>query len=46
MIYMPHWPKPLGSRPKDFSLDRIKSFLNKLDNPEKKNASRNLYSWD
>ncbi len=36
MIYMPHWPKPLGSRPKDFSLDRIKSFLNRLDNPEKK----------
>ncbi|WP_353269825.1 bifunctional folylpolyglutamate synthase/dihydrofolate synthase [Wolbachia endosymbiont (group A) of Myopa testacea] len=36
MIYMPHWPKPLGSRPKDFSLDRIKSFLNKLGNPEKK----------
>ncbi|WP_395463335.1 bifunctional folylpolyglutamate synthase/dihydrofolate synthase [Wolbachia endosymbiont of Cantharis cryptica] len=36
MIYMPHWPKPLGSRPKDFSLDRIKSFLGKLDNPEKK----------
>ncbi|ONI55967.1 hypothetical protein [Wolbachia endosymbiont of Muscidifurax uniraptor] len=24
---MPHWPKPLGSRPNDFSLDRIKSFL-------------------
>ncbi|MBS9531484.1 MULTISPECIES: bifunctional folylpolyglutamate synthase/dihydrofolate synthase [unclassified Wolbachia] len=36
MIYMPHWPKPIGSRPKDFSLDRIKSFLNKLGNPEKK----------
>ncbi len=36
MIYMPHWPKPLGSRPNDFSLDRIKSFLSKLDNPEKK----------
>ncbi len=33
---MPHWPKPLGSRPNDFSLDRIKSFLSKLDNPEKK----------
>lgn len=33
---MPHWPKPIGSRPKDFSLDRIKSFLNKLGNPEKK----------
>ncbi|MGL9758982.1 MAG: bifunctional folylpolyglutamate synthase/dihydrofolate synthase [Wolbachia sp.] len=36
MIYMPHWPKPLGNRPNDFSLDRIKSFLNKLGNPEKK----------
>ncbi len=36
MIYMPHWPKPIGSRPKDFSLDRIKSFLNKLGKPEKK----------
>ncbi|WP_264374486.1 MULTISPECIES: bifunctional folylpolyglutamate synthase/dihydrofolate synthase [unclassified Wolbachia] len=36
MIYMPHWPKPLGSRPKDFSLDRIKSSLNRLGNPEKK----------
>lgn len=36
MIYMHHWPKPIGSRPKDFSLDRIKSFLNKLGNPEKK----------
>lgn len=36
MIHMPHWPKPLGNRPKDFSLDRIKSFLDKLGNPEKK----------
>jgi dihydrofolate synthase/folylpolyglutamate synthase len=33
---MPHWPKPIGSRPSDFSLDRTKSFLSKLDNPEKK----------
>ncbi len=36
MIYMPHWPKPLGRRPKDFSLERMKSFLSKLGNPEKK----------
>ncbi|NSM56202.1 bifunctional folylpolyglutamate synthase/dihydrofolate synthase [Wolbachia endosymbiont of Atemnus politus] len=36
MIYMPHWPKPLGSRPKDFSLERVKSFLSKLGSPEKK----------
>ncbi|XP_026471010.1 uncharacterized protein LOC113375285 [Ctenocephalides felis] len=33
---MPHWPKPLGKRPGDFSLSRMKSFLNGLDNPEKK----------
>jgi dihydrofolate synthase/folylpolyglutamate synthase len=33
---MPHWPKLLGKRPKDFSLERIKSFLSKLGNPEKK----------
>ena len=33
---MPHWPKPLGNRPKDLSLERIKSFLDKLNNPEKK----------
>ncbi|MDG7055127.1 MAG: bifunctional folylpolyglutamate synthase/dihydrofolate synthase [Wolbachia endosymbiont of Menacanthus eurysternus] len=36
MIYMPHWPKPLGRRPKDFSLERMKSFLSKLGSPEKK----------
>ncbi|MDM8335229.1 bifunctional folylpolyglutamate synthase/dihydrofolate synthase [Wolbachia pipientis] len=36
MIYMPHWPKPLGRKPKDFSLERIKSFLNILGNPERK----------
>ncbi|MDD9331085.1 MAG: bifunctional folylpolyglutamate synthase/dihydrofolate synthase [Wolbachia sp.] len=36
MIYIPHWPKPLGSRLNDYSLDRIKSFLSKLGNPEKK----------
>ncbi len=36
MIYMPHWPKPLGSRTRDFTLEHIKSFLNKLGNPEKK----------
>ncbi|MGL9725578.1 MAG: bifunctional folylpolyglutamate synthase/dihydrofolate synthase [Wolbachia sp.] len=36
MIQMPHWPKSLGSRPKDFSLGRMKNFLSKLDNPERK----------
>jgi len=35
MIYMPHWPKPIGRRPRDYSLDRIKNLLNKLGNPEK-----------
>lgn len=36
MIYMPHWPKPLGSRPKDFFLGRMKNFLSRLGNPERK----------
>lgn len=36
MIYMPHWPKPLGSRPRDFSLERIRGFLDRLGNPERK----------
>ncbi|MDG7056046.1 MAG: bifunctional folylpolyglutamate synthase/dihydrofolate synthase [Wolbachia endosymbiont of Meromenopon meropis] len=36
MIYMPHWPKLFYRRSKDFSLERIKIFLNKLGNPEKK----------
>ncbi|QKX01813.1 bifunctional folylpolyglutamate synthase/dihydrofolate synthase [Wolbachia endosymbiont of Cruorifilaria tuberocauda] len=36
MIYMPHWPKTLGNKLSDFSLNRIKNFLNKLGNPEKK----------
>ncbi|XP_076246219.1 dihydrofolate synthase/folylpolyglutamate synthase-like [Calliopsis andreniformis] len=35
MIHMPHWPEPLGSKRKDFFLDRIKSFLNTLGNPKK-----------
>lgn len=46
MIYMPHWPKPLGRRPKDFSLERMKSFLSKLGSPEKKDASGNSHSWN
>lgn len=32
---MPHWPKPIGRKPSDYSLDRIKNVLNKLGNPEK-----------
>lgn len=32
---MPHWPKPIGRRPRDYFLDRIKNLLNKLGNPEK-----------
>ncbi|MGN7619191.1 MAG: bifunctional folylpolyglutamate synthase/dihydrofolate synthase [Ehrlichia sp.] len=36
MVYMPHWPKPLGFRPSDMVLDRIIQVLNNLGNPEKK----------
>lgn len=34
---MPHWPKILfGNKPKNFSLQNIKIFLNRLKNPERK----------
>lgn len=33
---MPHWPVPLGSKPIDLALERIKLLLNELDNPHKK----------
>ncbi len=33
---MPHWPKPLGFRPQDFTLDRMSQLLNRLGNPERK----------
>lgn len=36
MIDMPHWPKPLGHRPKDINLHRIQHLLTSLGNPEKK----------
>ncbi|KJV68776.1 bifunctional folylpolyglutamate synthase/dihydrofolate synthase [Candidatus Neoehrlichia procyonis] len=36
MVYMPHWPKPLGFRPSDLLLDRMIQVLNNLGNPEKK----------
>ena len=36
MVYMPHWPKPLGFRPSDMVLDRIIQVLDNLGNPEKK----------
>ena len=36
MVYMPHWPKPLGFRPSDMVLDRIIQVLSNLGNPEKK----------
>ncbi len=32
---MPHWPKLFGVKPLNYSLDRIKDFLNRLNNPEK-----------
>lgn len=35
MIYMPHWPKFIGIRSRDYSLDHIKNLLSKLGNPEK-----------
>jgi dihydrofolate synthase/folylpolyglutamate synthase len=33
---MPEWPVPLGSKPIDLGLDRIKTALERLDNPHKK----------
>lgn len=36
MVRMPHWPRPLGFRPQDFTLDRISNLLNSLGNPEKR----------
>ncbi|CAH58089.1 bifunctional folylpolyglutamate synthase/dihydrofolate synthase [Ehrlichia ruminantium] len=36
MVYMPHWPKPLGFRPSDMVLDRIVKLLNNLGDPQKK----------
>ncbi len=36
MVFMPHWPKPLGSKPIEFGLERIEGLLDKLGNPHKK----------
>jgi dihydrofolate synthase/folylpolyglutamate synthase len=33
MVFMPDWPKPLGSKPIDFGLERILDLLNRLGNP-------------
>lgn len=38
MVKMPHWPIPMGSKPIDLDLSRIKTLLNELGNPEKKIA--------
>lgn len=36
MVKMPHWPIPMGSKPIDLGLNRIKSLLESLDNPQYK----------
>jgi dihydrofolate synthase / folylpolyglutamate synthase len=36
MVKMPHWPVPIGSKPIDLGLSRIKSLLEALDNPQNK----------
>lgn len=36
MVKMPHWPIPIGSKPIDLGLNRIKSLLESLGNPQSK----------
>lgn len=36
MVYLPHWPIPHGNKPIDLGLERIKSVLDNLGNPEKR----------
>lgn len=36
MVFMPHWPQILGSRPIDLGLDRVKEALSRLGNPQEK----------
>jgi dihydrofolate synthase/folylpolyglutamate synthase len=36
MVKMPHWPIPMGYKPIDLELSRVKAILNALDNPQKK----------
>lgn len=33
---MPHWPKPLGKRPRSYNLNNITELLERLGNPHKK----------
>ncbi len=35
MVFMPHWPKPLGSKPIDFGLERVLELLKRLGDPHK-----------
>lgn len=36
MVKMPHWPKPFGKNFIDLKLERVKTLLSRLGNPEKK----------
>lgn len=36
MLKMPHWPVPMGEKPIDLELSRVRSLLNAIGNPEKK----------
>lgn len=36
MVYLPHWPIPHGSKDIVLGLERVKTLLNKLNNPEQK----------
>ncbi len=36
MVKMPHWPIPLGDKPIDLELSRVKLLLNELGNPQNK----------
>ena len=36
MVYLPHWPIPNKNTSADFNLNRIRSILNRLDNPQNK----------
>jgi dihydrofolate synthase/folylpolyglutamate synthase len=36
MVFMPDWPKPLGSKPIDFGLERVLELLDRLGNPHQK----------
>lgn len=36
MVFMPHWPKVVGSKPIYYDLERINELMKRLDNPHKK----------